>query len=76
VWSSLKKLWANWKKIAHQVADFQARVLLTIIYFVLILPFGLAVRYFADSLHTKKRPERWLEYPRSPNDMDEAHRQG
>ena len=74
--SNLKKLWAAWKKIAHRIADFQARVLLTIIYFILILPFGLAVRFFADSLHIKKRPEKWLEHPSTPNDLDEAHRQG
>src|ERR1035438_9207086 len=52
----LKRLWAAWKRIAHAIGNFQARILLTIIYAVLILPFGLAVRFFSDSLSTKKRP--------------------
>ena len=35
------KISARWKKIGHAIGNFQARVLLTVIYYVLILPFGL-----------------------------------
>jgi hypothetical protein len=70
------KLWEGWKKIAHAIGDFQARVLLTVIYSVLILPFGLLVRCFADSLHSKKRTVEWLDHPAIPNDLNEARRQG
>jgi len=64
------------KKIGHAVGNFQARVLLTAIYSILILPFGLLVRVFSDSLHTKKRPEQWFDHPSVPNNLDEARRQG
>jgi uncharacterized membrane protein len=66
----------RWKKIAHVIGDFQARVLLTVIYSILVLPFGLAVRFFSDSMHSKKRPEKWFDHPPLPNTLEEARRQG
>jgi hypothetical protein len=81
VWACLParlrtKLWEGWKKFGHALGNFQARVLLTVIYSLLILPFGLLVRFFSDSLHTKKRPERWFDHPPMANDLNEARRQG
>ena len=76
MWRNLKKLWEGWKKIAHHIANFQARVLLTLIYSVLVLPFGVMVRCFSDSLHSKKRTVEWLDHPAIPNDLHEARRQG
>ena len=70
------KLSEDWKKFGHALGNFQARVLLTFIYGILILPFGLMVRFFADSLHIKKRPEQWLDHPPMPNEINEARRQG
>ncbi len=66
----------RWKKIGHAIGNFQARILLTIIYSVLVLPFGLVVRLFADSMHIKKRPEKWFDHPTIPNTLEEARRQG
>jgi len=76
MWEQAKRLWAAWKKIAHAIGNFQARILLTVIYAVLLLPFGLLVRAFSDSLHTKKRTSTWLEHPDVPNDMERARQQG
>ncbi len=76
MWEQLKRIWAAWKKIAHTIGNFQARVLLTVIYAVLLLPFGLAVRAFSDSLHIKKRPEKWLDHPGVPGSMEKAQQQG
>ncbi len=76
MWHGLKRLWEGWKKVAHAIGNFQARILLTLIYSILILPFGLLVRFFSDSLHTKKRPEKWFDHPAIANDLNEAHRQG
>lgn len=73
---SLKKLWAAWKRIAHRIGDFQARVLLTLIYAVLVLPFGFAIRLFSDPLKIKKRPAKWIEHPKDVVDLEWAHRQG
>ena len=76
MWEQVKRLWAGWKKIAHAMGNFQARILLTVIYAVLILPFGLAVRAFSDSLHIKNRPDKWLDHPGVPKGMKEARQQG
>lgn len=71
----MRKLWQAWKRIAGRIGDFQARVLLTIIYAVLVLPFGLAVRLFADPLRIKNPPGSWLGRSDEPQNMDWAHKQ-
>lgn len=70
----LKRAWQAWKELAHKIGNFQARVLLTIFY-VILLPFGLATRLFADSLRIKRRPTQWLEHPDEAYDMQWARRQ-
>jgi hypothetical protein len=75
MWKFLKSLWEGWKKIAHKIGNFQARVLLTVFYAVLVLPFGLAARFFSDPLRIKKRPTEWLDHPDVPTDMEWARKQ-
>lgn len=58
------------------MGNFQARILLTVVYAVLLLPFGLLVRVFSDSLHMKKRTEHWLDHPEVPTDIKQARQQG
>lgn len=70
-----KRLWEAWKRLAHKIGNFQARVLLTILYAVLVLPFGLAVRLFADPLHIRRLPSKWLDHDLSPRDPEWARRQ-
>lgn len=71
----IKRLWEAWKRLAHRIGDFQARVLLTVFYSVLVLPFGLAVRLWADPLRIKRRPQTWLEHSQDPTEMEWARRQ-
>ena len=71
----LKRIWQAWKRLAHKIGNFQARVLLTILYAVLILPFGLAVRWFSDPLRIKRRPQAWLDHGAPPSTMEWARRQ-
>ncbi|HVP00764.1 MAG TPA: hypothetical protein VMT15_22000 [Bryobacteraceae bacterium] len=71
-----KRLWAAWKRIAHAIGNFQARILLTLIYAILVLPFGLAVRFFADSMNIKKRPVKWFDSPAVAKNLEQASRQG
>jgi hypothetical protein len=75
LWQGLKRLWEAWKVLARKIGTFQARVLLTVLYGVLVLPFGLCVRLFADPLHTKQPPPRWLDRPDEASDMEWARRQ-
>jgi len=71
----LRKAWNAWKRVAQKIGNFQARVLLTIIYASLILPFGLLIRLFADPLRVRRRPEEWIEHPDIACDMTTARRQ-
>lgn len=72
---NLKTLWETWKRLAKKIGNFQARVFLTLLYAVVVLPFGLIVRLFSDSLHIKHRPTKWTEHPAEVHDMSWAQRQ-
>ena len=66
----LTRLWNGWKRFGKKVGDFQARVLLTIFYFVILAPFGLGMRA-ADPLGLRKTGEpAWR--PRSPASAGDA----
>ncbi len=70
-----KRIWEAWKRIAHKIGNFQARVLLTILYIILVFPFGLGVRLFADPLRIKKRGAGWVDHSSEPKSLDWARRQ-
>jgi len=74
-WLGLKHIWEGWKYIAQKIGNFQARLLLTIVYFILVLPFGLAVRWFSDPLRIKRPPAQWLDYADAVGDVEGAKRQ-
>ncbi len=75
IWEGLKRGWRAWSRLAHKIGNFQARVLLTVLYVVMVLPFGLAVRWFGDPLRIKRRPTQWLDHPEETYDMKWAQRQ-
>jgi hypothetical protein len=70
----LKRIWQAWKELAHRIGNFQARVILTIFY-ALLVPFGLGTRLFSDPLRTKKLPTEWLDHTGDARDMQAAMRQ-
>jgi hypothetical protein len=75
IWQALKKIWAAWTKLMHIIGNFQARVLLTLVYGILALPFGLAMRWFGDPLRIKHVPDQWLDHPDEEMNLEWAHRQ-
>ncbi len=72
----LVALWQGWKRFARRLADFQGRVLLTLLYGVLIVPGGLVLRLVSDPLR-RRRPQtsNWIPRPPAPATLDEARRQ-
>lgn len=74
-WNVYKRAWQVWKDIAHKIGNFQARVILSIFYGILVLPFGLAARMFSDPLRIKNRPEQWLDHPSEAYDLEWARKQ-
>lgn len=51
----LRKFWAAWKKFGHFMGDLIGRLVLTIFYFTILLPFGLGTRLLADRLDIKQK---------------------
>ncbi len=45
----LKQAMRLWKAFGQAIGDFVARVVLTIFYFTIFLPFGVAARLFGNS---------------------------
>ena len=71
-----KALWVRWKRIAHAIGTFQARVLLTVLYVVLLPPFTLIARLAADPMQLRRdvRP-RWLVRPQPADALAAGRRQ-
>jgi hypothetical protein len=61
----LRRLWEGWKRFGKKVGDFQARLLLSIFYFVVLAPFGLGMRA-ADPLGLRKSGLGWRPRPATP----------
>ena len=64
----LRNLWNRWKAFGQKIADFQARFILTLVYFIVVLPFGFSVRWLSDPLQIKKKSRESLWFPK---DLDE-----
>jgi hypothetical protein len=72
----LKKFWEGWKRFGVFLGDIFARVILTLLYFTLVLPFGLWVRFFGDPLGIKSTPTRlWMARQTGDKKLEEARRQ-
>jgi hypothetical protein len=76
--ATLTAAWAGWKKIAHVIGTFNARVLLTVFYVLLVTPIALILRAVADPLRLARHSDTyWLPVePRQGTDLDQARRQG
>jgi hypothetical protein len=72
----LRKFWERWKAFGQFLGNLVARVVLSLFYFTVFVPFGLGVRMLSDPLQIKTRPNS-LWRPRSNADqtLDEVGRQ-
>ncbi|MCB0209341.1 MAG: hypothetical protein KDJ52_08430 [Anaerolineae bacterium] len=73
---NLKKLWEAWKKFGQIIGDFLARIVLTLFYFTVFIPFAIGVSLLSDPLQIKTPPaEFWR--PRTTGDktLEEVLRQ-
>jgi hypothetical protein len=69
--------WEKWRALSRRAGEVQARVILTVFYFTVAAPFGLARALLADPLRLRPtaRTRGWL--PRTTRDLtlDDAKRQ-
>lgn len=72
----IKTLWYKWKKVAHKIAVFQSRVILTILYFTILLPFGIVFSLFKDALNIKHaHSSNWIAKNKQPEILEEMREQ-
>jgi hypothetical protein len=50
---AVRQAWRMWKRIGRKIGDVQARLLLTGLYFVILGPFAIAMRWTSDPLTMK-----------------------
>jgi len=48
-----RNLTERWKRVGHKIGDFQARLILTLFYFIIVGPFALVIRFGGDPLRIK-----------------------
>jgi hypothetical protein len=54
-------LWRGWIVVARKIGYLQSQLILTLVYFVVIAPFALAVRAFSDPLGLRTPPSgQWV----------------
>ncbi len=71
----LRKVWDGWVKVGHAIGDFIGRLLLTILYFTIVAPFGCITRLFNDPMRIKaKGKPEWFARGESESTIDEARR--
>jgi hypothetical protein len=49
----LAKVWESWKGFSRRMGNYQSRVLMALLYFTVVLPFGLGVTLLGDPLKIK-----------------------
>jgi hypothetical protein len=70
------RAWERWKVVAHAIGNFQARVLLSVFYFIVVPPFALIVKVKDPlGLRQRGRAGAWIERPVSDISSESARRQ-
>lgn len=69
-----KKIWDKWKKIAEIIGNFQATLIFSLLFYILVTPFGLIMKIFSDPLKTKSKAS-WLKVVDSTSDLKKLTKQ-
>lgn len=70
-------LWERWKEFSKRMGSFQSRVILTLLFFLVVSPFAIAVRVLSDPLRIKSRPSEsyWLFKKEMTTDLETFRKQ-
>ena len=68
--------WKRFGIITSIIGDFQGRAIVTLLYFTLLVPFGIGYRMTGDPLRLKEREGRWLKRDAVDETLEAAQRQG
>jgi hypothetical protein len=71
-----RRLWEGWKRVAHVIGVFNTRVIMTILYFIVVLPMGLVFRLVSDPLQLAEPKEtNWVPLPPQDHRLDTVRQQ-
>ena len=71
----LRKVWHAWKQIGQWIGDQLGRIVLTLFYFTLFVPFALGVRIWGDPLAMRQKGGvNWLERQTHDLTLDDSRR--
>ena len=73
--SILARAWQAWKRIGQMIGDFVARIVLTLFYFTILVPFATIVRLFGDPLDIKSGRSTWVSRSSPEPTIDVSRRQ-
>jgi hypothetical protein len=73
----LKRFWLKWNLLVLRMGGFQARIFLSIFFFLFIAPFAFMIKIFSDPLRIKDRSfqARWIERAESKLNLESFRRQ-
>jgi hypothetical protein len=72
----LKRIWEGWKKVAHVIGVFNTRLIMSVLYFLVVLPTGLIFRLFSDPLHLREpKDSNWEQLPAQHHSLESARQQ-
>ena len=73
----VRSAWEIWKEIAVYIGDFQSRLLLTVFYFTLAVPFGVIARFVVDRLNMRHQPatSAWAKRQAKETDLPAMQKQ-
>ena len=72
---TLRQIWHIFKRVGQFVGDWVARIVLTVFYLTVFVPFGLGMRLLKDPLEIKAGYRgRWLERVTHDLTLDDARR--
>jgi len=72
----VKALWKQWTRVAHAIGMFQARLLLTVLYHLLLPPFVLVARLSSDPLRLRRgTAPAWHARPLPSPKLDDGREQ-
>jgi len=71
----LRKFWESWKRVGGFIGDFLGRLILTLLYFTLVLPFGVVMHFLRDPLTLRRGgPPAWRAREPDPASIEAARR--
>jgi hypothetical protein len=72
----LRAFWEAWKRFGRFMGNIITRIVLTLLYFTIFLPFGIGARLFTDPLQIKEeRNESWNQRKTGDKTLEELTRQ-